>query len=98
MSSEGAAGASAAARRRGSPSRKAQVKARAPAEDTPRRPRAMRSNERRLADLWKKTSRRTMLLHEQRVVERLELGLDLRALRVVSDSRQIRSEESARDR
>ena len=40
MSSEGAAGASAAARRRGVASRKAKLQARAPEEDTPRRPRA----------------------------------------------------------
>jgi hypothetical protein len=41
MSSEGAAGASAAARPRGAASRKAKRQARAPKEDIPRRPRAM---------------------------------------------------------
>jgi hypothetical protein len=41
VSSEGAAGASAAARRRGAASRKATLQARAPEEDIPRRPRAM---------------------------------------------------------
>jgi len=40
VSSEGAAAASAAARRRGAASRKATLQARAPEEDTPRRPRA----------------------------------------------------------
>jgi hypothetical protein len=41
MSSEGAAGASAAARPRGAASRKATLQARAPEGDIPRRPRAM---------------------------------------------------------
>ena len=41
VSSEGAAGASAAARRSGAASRKATLQARAPDEDIPRRPRAM---------------------------------------------------------
>jgi len=47
VSSEGAAEASAAARRRGAASRKATLQARAPEEDTPRRPRAMDQQEAR---------------------------------------------------
>ena len=46
MSSEGAAAASAAAKRRGDASRKAKRQARAPEEDIPRRPRAMDNQKR----------------------------------------------------